>query len=113
MLQFIILTPLIGFVSAQGWETLYTLTNDREHTLGTNHVLGDTIPRLGKEWKISFDFKATLFIQGLTNIIWLQSNNTGYTAVILQTTWDYPTLIQSPTALKVYYSDGGQWSKTF
>ena len=105
-----ILTPLIGFAGEQQWETLYVLPNDTEHTLEENHVL-NTISKLGKEWKISFDFKATLFIQGLTNIIRLQSDNAGYTAVYLQTSLQ--GFYRGPTALRIYFFDGGQRFKTF
>ena len=105
-----IVTPLIGFAGEQQWETLYVLPNDTEHTLEENHVL-NTISKLGKEWKISFDFKATLFIQGLTNIIRLQSDNAGYTAVYLQTSLQ--GFYRGPTALRIYFFDGGQRFKTF
>ena len=99
----IILTPLIGIAGEQKWETLYALPNDREHTLEPNHVL-DTIPKLGKEWKISFDFMAKSFKQGWTETIRLQSKNAGYTAVKLQASWDSLTF----TALRIYFFDGRQ-----
>ena len=62
------------------WEPIYEL--ESETSLKENQLL-KTIPEIGKEWKITLDFKPTRFLSNKnTNILWIRSRD-GYTLVTI------------------------------
>ena len=56
------------------WETAYSLRD--EHEISRNTLL-TTIPLLKKEWKVSFEFKATSYQRSLAQILHLTAGGKG------------------------------------
>ena len=69
---------LVTCVKAKLWETIFKL--DARTAVAENRLL-TTITEIGKEWKITFEFRATSFLQNkVTNFLWLRSSQ-GFTLV--------------------------------
>ena len=65
---------LMILVKAQSWNDIYKIPNWNSPTQLAANTLLHTIPEMGKEWRIKFDFKATSYIlRQNVNILRIQS----------------------------------------
>ena len=69
------LCALVTSVEARQWNIIYKLPDYDNPTLVAKNQLLTTIPEMGIEWRVRFEFRATQFLQNEdTNFLWLRNS---------------------------------------